>query len=226
MKAHLLAIVTVLATGCTRVYFEQPQPQESKALSSFPDHLRGAYIADKDTFYIKDDEFTYTEFFDKIIPLADTNSSPSITIKDSLIYDKSSLMTEGAEYSIINDSLHYRIKLKISQVLSDSLVLKTYDHFLVLNEREDKQEYWNTFLIERFENGDISVWSVGNFKTETNHDNKIKYEADLKKFYKITAFRKINDDEYLINPSLKEFKKLLKNGFFTKADTFKLIHER
>ncbi|MBL6445952.1 hypothetical protein JMN32_06510 [Fulvivirga sp. 29W222] len=226
MKPHLFLFALVIASSCTRVYFEQPQPKGGKALTSFPEHLRGAYIADEDTFHIKANEFTYTEFFDRSITLAEINSSPFITIQDSLIFDKSSLDKNGWRFRNSDDTLHYRVKLRVRHILSDTLVLKTYDHFLVLNEREDKKDFWNTYLIEKFKNGDISIWSVGNFKTETNHDKKIKYEAELKDFYRVTEFKKIGDDEYLINPSLKEFKKLMKNGFFTKADTFRLISNR
>lgn len=226
MKPCLFLFAIILTCSCTRIYFEQPQPQGIKALSAFPEAVRGAYLADKDTFNIKEHEFTYTDFFDKSITLSEANSSPSIMIEDSLIHDKSSLEHEGAVYRKSNDTLYYRVKLRVSQVLSDSLVLKAYDRFWVLNEREDNKEVWNTYLLEKFENGDICIWSVGNFKTETNRDKKIKYETELKDFYRITEFIKISEDEYLINPSSKEFKKLVKNDFFVKADTFQLINKR
>ncbi|UII32574.1 hypothetical protein LVD17_01805 [Fulvivirga ulvae] len=220
MKPCLFLFAIILTCSCTRIYFEQPQPLGAKALTAFPKDIRGAYLADNDTFYIKELEFTYTDLFDRSITQAEINSSSSVTVKDSLIYDKSSLYKTGFKYHITKDTLHYKVMLRVSQVLSDSLVLKAYDRFWVLNEREDNKEVWNTYLIEKFENGDICIWSVGNFKTETNRDGKIKYQAELKDFYKITEFIKIGEDEYLINPTLKEFKMLIKNGFFIKADTF------
>ncbi|MTI23399.1 hypothetical protein, partial [Fulvivirga kasyanovii] len=201
MKPYLFLFAVTFTFSCTRVYFEQPQPQGFKALSAFPEAIRGAYLVDKDTFYIKEHEFTYMDLFDRSITQAEINTSPSVTIRDSLIYDKSSLDKMGFKYHITNDTLHYKVALRVSQVLSDSLVLKAYDRFWVLNEREDSKKVWNAYLIEKFENGDICIWSTGNFKTETNRDRKIKYEAELKDFYKITEFIKIGEDEYLINPS-------------------------
>lgn len=52
MKKLILISLFGLFGGCTKVYFDQPQPKNAKALNVVPKELRGKWVLDEDTTYI------------------------------------------------------------------------------------------------------------------------------------------------------------------------------
>jgi len=219
-----LLFFTIILESCSSIYFAQPQPQGGATLKSFPKEFQGSYIGeDKDTVYIKKNKYVYPEIFEKHIPMVKLDSLADVRIEDGLLFDDSIPTNKGIRFTITADTLHYRIKLNLSKFLSDSLVIKKHKGLLILNKKEKEENYWKVYLIEKLNNDDLRLSTIGNFKTEETPNQKIKYDGVLEDFYSITRFQKIDTSKYLINPTYKEFKKLLKKGLFAKWNEYKKI---
>jgi hypothetical protein len=121
-------------------------------------------------------------------------------------------------YQVIDDTLVYTARNLVTKYISDSLVIKKFGDYIVLNERVEHQSYWSTHLIKVLASGDLELRIVGNFKPIDKTESTSKYDGDLKDFSLITNFQKLEEDTYLINPSKKEFKKLVDKGFFRKGE--------
>lgn len=226
---YFLIFFTIILESCSSIYFVQPQPQSGATLNSFPKEFRGIYIAggeDKDTIYIKETKYVYPEIFEKHIPTVKLDSLTDIRIENGLLYDDSIPTNKGVRFTITGDTIHYRIKLNLSKFLSDSLVLKKHEGRLILNEKEEEENYWNVYLVEKLNNDNLRLSTIGNFKTKRTPNQKIKYDGNLEDFYSITYFQEIDTSKYLINPTDKEFEKLLKKGLFTKWGEYKKIADK
>jgi len=221
----LLAVIAVLE-GCTAIYFAEPQPQSAGILNSFPKEFQGAFFIDEegmDTLFIEDSKYIYPEVFEKYIPTDKLDSLINIKIVGDLLYDDSVPTTKGIKFTITSDTLHYRIRLNLFKSLSDSLVLKKHKGVLILSEKEENKNYWNVYIIEKLKNNNLKLSAIGNFKTEKTTHQKIKFDGNLEDFYSITDFQEIDTAKYLINPTDKEFKKLLKKGLFIEFAEYRKI---
>jgi hypothetical protein len=222
-----LVIATVVLSSCTTVYFEHPQPKNDSALNGFPKSFQGAYFIEegqqKDTLLVEKNKFIYPERFKKSLPLSSLDTIPSMRIFNGLLYDDVLPINYGIPFTQTSDSIHYNVTVKIAKTLSDSLILKKFGNLLVLNEKEEKTDFWNTYLIEKLKNGNLQVLAVGNFKTEDSENQKGKYDGELKDFLTITPFTKLGENSYVIDPDKEAFDKLYQKGFFKEAEVYKKI---
>uniref|UniRef100_UPI00404A5C9F hypothetical protein n=1 Tax=Fulvivirga sp. TaxID=1931237 RepID=UPI00404A5C9F len=223
-----LILAAIAFSSCTTIYFEHPQPKGDPALSSFPESLQGAYFIKDgkqiDTLFVEGDKFIYPETFKKSLAAASLDTIPSMRIVDGLLYDEEVPVDYGIPYTESNDSIHYDITIKLAKHLSDSLILKSFGKVFVLNEKEEKSEYWNSYIIEKLANGNIRVSATGNFKTEYTKNQKEKFDGELKDFYSITPFTKVNESTYSIDPDKKAFQKLYKKSFFKEVEVYEKIN--
>ena len=214
--------------GCTSIYFEEPQPLNITELNSFPENIQGTYVpidGSEDTIFIKMYEYEYPEFYEKSIPMAAIDTLTDIRIMGDLVFDNALPTNNGINFTIRNDTLHYKIKLNTSTILSDSLVLKKFGKQLVLSIKVDGEKYWEVYLIKKDKNGYLRIFSTGEFSTDSVPDNKIKNDGQLKDYFSITHFKQIDDSNYLINPTEKEFKKLIRKDFFVEALRYKKVYD-
>jgi hypothetical protein len=107
--------------------------------------------------------------------------------------------------------------------LSDSIVLKKQGRKLVLNEKVEGKDYWDTYLIERQKNGNLKVYAVGNFETKYSTNQQTEFDGKLEDYFSITSFEELDSSKYLVNPTAKEFKKLIEKGLFIEQDEYKRI---
>lgn len=99
--------------------------------------------------------------------------------------------------------------------LSESVLLKKWQNIYLLNILED--QLWTCVLIEPAKEGDLIV-SLIDAESETVLENIIRF-TDMKTIY-------TEDQEplyYLVNPSHKQLKALIKNGIFSYQFIFKKI---
>lgn len=228
MKSLLSLVFATLAfSSCTTVYFEQPQPSGEPALNGFPKSFQGAYFIKDgetiDTMFVESDKFVYPETFKKDLVKASLDTLTSIRITNGLLYDDEIPIDYGIPFTESNDTIRYDITIKIPKKLSEVLILKKFGKLLVLNEKEEKKDFWNSYLIEKLKDGSLQVSAVGNFKTEDSESTTGKYDGDLKDFYSITPFTKLNDDAYSINPDKKAFQQLFDKGFFKKVEVYEKV---
>ena len=99
--------------------------------------------------------------------------------------------------------------------LSENLILKKYKKYYFLSEKNDS--LWNIIVVKLKNKNDLKVFII-------DGENKEKIE-ELKK---ITNVKEIFNsdgeiDSYIINPSKKELKRMLRKKIFTEIGTFKKI---
>ncbi len=217
----VIAVLTVLAQSCTSIYFAVPQPKGSPILGTFPADVQGAYNTedDLDTLFIVENGYRYPEEFERHIPMSGLDSVPEITFEGDLLFDSSLPEKRGIRFTISNDTLHYKVRLYLTKELSDSLVLKELGSWLILSEREKPDAYWEVYLIERQADRDLKAYAVKNLEEEDSEPDR-EYDGRLSDFYSITSFTKIGESDYLIDPSKRELKKLIKKGFFKETAVF------
>lgn len=225
---YIILLLWIFLQSCTTLYFGNPQPKGVVALNAFPKKFQGAYLVlnnegEQDTILVEENKYTYPETFEKYISLYSIDSLDDVKIVDGLLYDQSLPTKNGIPYTIQNDTLHYSIRLNISNALSDSFVLKKQGRFLVFNIKEGGDDYWTVYLIEKLKTGYLALSTIGNFKSENRTEPKLKYDGRIEDFYSITTFKALGKNTYLINPTRKEFKKLVKKGLFVKLGEYEKV---
>lgn len=196
----------VFFTSCISVYFEVPQPKGIKNLDQFPEIIRGQYLLEDDTIFINADTYQYPDESEKKIPIAEVENVPEIYIKEDIIYDEQFMPGIGMKFNIINDTITYSNKLKLTEGLSDSVILKSYQDKYFLSRKVHDKEYWELVIIIRQENGDLLLSLVD------------VDEEEIPELSTITDFNKIGESEYLLNPSKKKLIKLIEQGLFDEGD--------
>jgi len=196
----------VFLTSCISVYFEVPQPKGIKNLDQFPEIIRGQYLLEDDTIFINADTYQYPDESEKKISIAEVENVPEIYIKEDIIYDEQFMPGIGMKFNIINDTITYSNKLKLTEGLSDSVILKSYQDKYFLNRKVHDKEYWELVIIIRQENGDLLLSLVD------------VDEEEIPELSTITDFNKIGESGYLLNPSKKKLLKLIEQGLFDEGD--------
>lgn len=224
---HIYLLLLVSICSCTTIYFEESQPKETAHLASFPEDIQGGYLAqqegEEDTIYIRATSILFPEESEKNIPISDVDAYEGIQLKGDWVFDASLPEEDSIRFTIRGDTIHYKVRYYISKQLSDSMVLKRHGKMLVLSEKVEDSKYWNVYLIEPIRKGGLKLLTIGHFQTENNHEDKLKYDGELKDFYSITDFIKVEDTKYLLNPTGKQFKKLVRKGLFVELMRYKRI---
>jgi len=125
------------------------------------------------------------------------------------------ITTEGdSALSIFNDHILYYMDddkdLKFS--MNENMVVRKYKGDYYINIKDEEKPFWMVFLFSFRKNELLLKYS----------DPK---EEELEKFKKITRIEEESSNtmleysEYLLDPSLKELKELVKEGFFEVMDT-------
>lgn len=121
-----------------------------------------------------------------------------------------------------NDSVHIRTRgfdfPDETATLSDSIVLTKWKDFYFLNIRDNSKGLWEVYMIQKVNAFEIQVSSI---------DGEKKNNIDrLKKYTTVTSQLKSDGeiDYYLVNPSSKEFKSLVKDGFFDSQITYRKVN--
>lgn len=216
MRSSLL-LITFLSSflfSCEKdsrtLLFEQPQPSTGKDLKVFSSSLQGKYIKDEDSSILIIDK-------NKIIEISSYKWMHSKDQLDSTegvdILDEKSIIDyykkQGFQASIVGDSILTTITSK------DTLFLLSSNAKL----RKFKGDYFlNTEVYD-------GAWEVCRLELLENKQLRLSYlypedSIEVTKMEKITAVTIINKDsesyeqKYKINPSKREFKKLVKEEDF------------
>lgn len=183
--------------GCLAFYFENPQPINDSELDHIPNKFRGLYI-NKDSSYIRIEE-------DRIL-------------KENLWkfkIHKSKLDSLKAECEIIDGKLIANdTKVKYDLIPkgdSIELVQKYIDTLFRFLQNQKAKRIDGQLILN---NRDSVLWKIKTISLEKDI-LKIKYSYlpnDLKKLDSVTFIKgkRIDSSSYLINPTRREFKKILK----------------
>jgi len=163
-------------------------------------------LLEDDTIFINADSYQYPDESEKKISIAEVENVPEIYIKEDIIYDEQFMPGIGMKFNIIIDTITYSNKLKLTEGLSDSVILKSYQDKYFLSRKVHDKEYWELVIIIRQGNGDLLLSLVD------------VDEEEIPELSTITDFNKIGESKYLLNPSKKKLLKLIEQGLFDEGD--------
>lgn len=183
--------------GCLVFYFENPQPDNDSELNGFPSKFKGLYKNSDSTFIRIEEDRIIQEYFYKYRfhkSLLDSLKGRYEIANEKLI-DKET--KEKLDFSFKGDSLEMREK-SIDTIFRFSLnqKAKRIDGQLVLSIKDSL--FWNirTIALEK------NILKI----------KDIYLKEDLKKLDSVTVIKskKLDSTSYLIKPTRREFKNILK----------------
>ncbi|WP_157515072.1 hypothetical protein [Gaetbulibacter saemankumensis] len=143
--------------SCTSVYFNQPQPIDSKNLNRIPKKFRGTWVQKNDTIIIGKRFYQKTGWYFNTISKVEIDTNKSLQIRGQRIYDLEEPSSKGFEFTAVNDSLIIRHAERFKFTLGDSAQLRSVSKkYSIINLKKDSI-WWDVFLIERKDNGEIIV---------------------------------------------------------------------
>ncbi|MCM0666424.1 hypothetical protein [Flavobacterium tyrosinilyticum] len=207
-KAVLIIAITVLIVSCKKAdataesggltfCFENPQPIDDSELNSFPSKFKGLYMNPDSTFLRIDDNGIFREYYFKF--KVHRQKLDSLKSEYDLIDGK--LITKDRKDKF--DVLKKGDSIELSQRDTDTLFrlsynqkLKRINGQLVLSIRDSVFWKIKTITLEK------DILKIKNFYLQ----------EDLKKFDSVTAIKSkmLDSLSYLIKPTKKEFKNILK----------------
>lgn len=207
-KAVSIIVIIVLILSCKKAdaatesggltfYFENPQPIDDSELNSFPSKFKGLYMNSDSTFLRIDDNGIFREYYFKFT--VHRQKLDSLKSEYNLISGK--LITKDRKDKF--DVLKKGDSIELSQRDTDTLFRLSYNQKL-------KRINGQLVLSVR----DSVFWKI---KTITLEKNILKIKniylpEDLRKFDSVTAIKSkmLDSLSYLIKPTKKEFKNILK----------------
>lgn len=206
MKKFLILIsISILTFSCKDVaaepfgntfYFKNPQPINDSELTSIPNKFLGLYMNSDSVYFNVNKNSILRETF--------TTNKIDNKILDSLRND----------FEITNNKLILKStkEVYVRRNLKDSIQLrhKNIDTFFIFSNTQ-KAKRINGYLI--LNEKDSTFWKIKIVSLQKN-SLSVKYvylDSDLKKIDSITKIKskKIDSSLYIINPTRKEFRKIL-----------------
>ena len=218
-KIAQIYVVLGFLFGCgdmAYVRFEEPQPQGKKALKSFDKKLHGSFASysDSSATLIINSSLILERFeiiFKSHINDLDIAIDSNATDVDTLDYMIKKLEELNYQIEIIGDTIIGRSTL-IDTVfeISNTQILKKVKGSYFLNYQEG-ENYWRVNRID--------------IKEDTIFIGHISPSDTLLQFDFVTKNEEIAEDssitkEYVINPTRREFKKLMKRNSFENASCY------
>ncbi|MWB94743.1 hypothetical protein GON26_10235 [Flavobacterium sp. GA093] len=208
-KIFLILILIVVLTSCKKAdavafcddcltfYFENPQPDYDSELRSFPSKFKGLY-ANKDYTYIRiEEDRILREYFIKF--KVHKHKMDSLKSEYNLVDGKLITKDTKDEFDVfkIGDSI------ELSKKITDTLFRLSYNQ---------KAKRINGHLV--LSTRDSVFWNIETIALEKNilKIKRIYLREDLKKLDSVTKIKgkQLDSMSYLIKPSRREFKNILK----------------
>lgn len=148
---------TLLTVSCVSIYFNKPQPIDSKNIKKFPKNMRGTWVSDGDTVTVRKKTFRKVEWAYESISRAEIDSNESLIIKNNQLFDLESDSSKGYYYKVHDDSFLVYIPQIIEYKLDEKVLFRRVpEKYYTLNVNVDSI-WWDVFLIERLGNGTVVV---------------------------------------------------------------------
>lgn len=228
MKNLILAFSLLsIASSCTHVVFDVPQPSDAKSLTTFPESFRGIYYfekKDQDSLIVSESTVTFVEHSTYEIPVDSIDTMLNITLREGLLYNSDLMLAKGVPYVIDDSVIRYEYHDRHMIGISDTVVVKMCGKQLVVssNFTDDELDYWDVVLVEKSYANEMRISGIGNLNPPDSADRSSNSNGDLSDFEKIAPIEKLSDDTFLFRPTPKQFKKLVKRKLFSEQQTYNL----
>jgi hypothetical protein len=153
-------LLLLLGNGCSTVFFDHPQPTDSRNLKNVPKSIRGTWKQfNRDgtrTFTIDKNSYHKIAIQNRVIPRSKADSSKKYKTADGRIYLESKDPVVSYPYILSNDSIYFKeIEEEEAIILSDSALLRSATNCWVLNLRRDS--WWELVFIQKMKDGEIRI---------------------------------------------------------------------
>ena len=152
LRAALVLMTTFMS--CTTVFFDHPQPVNSKNIETIPEEIRGKWteISNHQAETITIDQSSFKKVTDSFNHVHKSNAdSGHFRIADGKLYLLSEDFKKGNSFRLENDTIYYTEHSEVVFTLSDSVLLRRAKNCFVLNTR--KNNWWEIFFISKNKNG-------------------------------------------------------------------------
>lgn len=189
----------MLLTSCNDFYFKNPQPQNGKELSSIPDQLIGTYME------IHENDSNDRDYGDTIVIIY--SIGPLVITPDSFHMDYSGHVFDNNK---VEGSLE-----------SGKVILKKMDDFYVLSQKirnplnSAHDSVWEVYIV-KYKNNLLTLYTL------TSNDSNLKVDS-ITQITPVKEFQEEDARYYLINPSNKQFKKLLTDNLYEIVGEFEKV---
>ena len=154
-----LFILLMTAISCTIVYFDQPQPVNSRNLRRVPKAFHGQWVqassADTSIITIDGNSFRTSSVYHNMMHISSFENSKVYRLRDGLVYNLEENKTRGYPFRIMNDTVCFTEYSGEVITLSDSAMLRKGNGALVLNMRSGLG--WEVILLRKGKGGDLLV---------------------------------------------------------------------
>lgn len=220
-------LFAIAGTSCTRIVFDVPQPPDTPSLSAFPAKFQGSYLSpdsDKDTMYLRAQTVTFVNNGEREIPLYMLDQYPNITLKQGVLTDDDYPGHGDVPYEIVDSVLKYTITTYDILGLSDTVVVKEMDKYLVVNMKANDVEGggWDVVIAHLDSNGDLVVSKPANLKTPDSKPEN-EHTGNIEDFKKIAPYERLSEDTYMFRTTKAQFKKLIDKDLFSEETTVRRV---
>ncbi len=226
MKNLLIAFCLLsIASSCTHVVFDVPQPSDENSLTEFPEAFRGFYYfekKDQDSLIVSESTVTFVEHSSYELPVDSIDTMLNITLRDGLLYNSDLMLAKGVPYVVDDSVIRYEYHDRHIIGISDTVVVKMCGRYLVVssNFTDDELDYWDVVLVEKPNANEMRISGIGNLNPPGNEDNSANYRGQISDFEKVAPVEKLSDDTFLFRPTPKQFKKLVKKNLFSEKQVY------
>jgi hypothetical protein len=165
IRSYLMFLIFVL-TSCGTVYFDNPQPVDSRNLRSVPVDIRGtwktrniypdAVTVNEDAIRIDRKSFRKYSTVYYTIARPEIDKSAVYKLNEGKISVTRNGKSHSYPYTIVNDSIRYSsCEVEMQYGLSDSVLLRKADGCYVVNLKF--KSWWEIVFIQKSEAGDILI---------------------------------------------------------------------
>jgi hypothetical protein len=155
----ILLLLLGLSVSCSTVFFDHPQPTDSRNMKSVPGKIQGTWKNVKkdhvESITISKTSYTKITIEKNRIPKALAETSKKYKIENDNIYLTPDDSETGYPYEIIHDTIYFEQRSKEEIVLSDSVLLRAAKNCYILNLK--KQNWWEIVFIQKMKNGEIQI---------------------------------------------------------------------
>ena len=191
----LLMMLLPFTVSCNNIFFDTPQPVDSKNLKQVPEEIRGTWRNKTKNFeesiIINKTSFHKITIQNRHLAKTKTETSEKYRIAEGKIYLAADDFKTGYPFKLLNDTLNFTERNdEQAFVLSDSVLLRPAKKCYVVNLKN--RNWWEIVFIQKMRDGEIKIsYPMGEdlleFKSKYNitvmdstKNDSIFFHADFK----------------------------------------------
>jgi len=206
-KVALVFVIAVMFVSCKQsilsdsfIYFNQPQPDNVDAISSFPKKYLGTFSMDDSHQIVILPKAIFLNLVDTMeVAKKDIDSIPSLSYKNDQITDKET--GKKANAWVKNDTIYWEVKNQDTIFsFSENEIAKVYKSSLILNKKVG-DNYQVSFI--KFNNKRNKFIQLGTKRDAALIQNELKIQRDI-------IVENGDTTHVILTPTRSDFRKLLR----------------